>query len=192
MQIANWSSCPHIPLITILLSRHSQASKPFFAATGMIRPWTALTEHVKTSLLTKWNSISKYQGTLSRLVLPFMYLSDKEWYDISQNVGVSNIWIISNTTKWVIMNTILMCFEPTGNGESGLMGNTLVPNLQIFLKLRISTCHGRAPEARCTGLFTVCIIPPLFVRNNCLWSRFHTGLLSLNPPAFYQWTSVPR
>ena len=76
MQIANWSSCLHICWITILLNRHFQASKPFSAATGMIRPWIALTEHVKTSLLTKRRGISRHRGTLFRLVLSLMYLSD--------------------------------------------------------------------------------------------------------------------
>jgi hypothetical protein len=74
--------------------------------------------------------------------------------------------VISNTTEWVILDTIIMHFVTTRNGEPVLAGSAFIPNLQALLKMRVFTFHRRAPEARSTSLLAICIIPPLLVRNS--------------------------
>jgi hypothetical protein len=74
--------------------------------------------------------------------------------------------VISNTTKWVILNTIIMHFITMRNRELVLVGSAFIPNLQALLKMRVSTFHRRAPEARSASLLAVCVIPPPLIRNS--------------------------
>jgi hypothetical protein len=74
--------------------------------------------------------------------------------------------VISNTTEWVILDTIIMHFITTRNGEPVLAGIASIPNLQALLKMRLSTFHRRVPEARSASLLAVCVIPPPLVRNS--------------------------